>query len=72
MTATGLSAIRDIVAAAHWRAERYREHAKELLELAETEPSDRLRKRLMDLAHDYAEVAAMVRAVHDNWYCKTN
>jgi hypothetical protein len=53
------SGIRGFAAkAAQLRAERYRDKAKSLREMAEAEPIGLLRQRLIELAGQYDEVAA--------------
>jgi len=53
------SGIRGFAAnAASLRAERYREKAKSLREMAEAEPIGLLRQRLIELAGQYEQLAA--------------
>jgi hypothetical protein len=70
MAETGLVVVRHIVAAAHRRADRYIEQAAELRKLAETVPDRKVRELLINLACDYAELAATIRSTYGNWITK--
>jgi hypothetical protein len=50
------------------RASRYRDQAAHFLKMAATEPVAKLRHRLVDLAHEYHQLAATLEASQEQKY----